>query len=483
MKITEIKVDKLFGMFDYTIKLNTEESLTILTGPNGYGKTTILNILYNLFNGRFFYFKKLIFGKIGFYFDNEQKIEVEMIDQPAIKKPIMVVQNEDAVNKVEGELLSAKEPTEIIQNENMINKLKHNIEIEIKLFDNPNEEPKTYNYTEELDERIKNQIIQYIYQYMPLIGIPSSWLGPLTNRTVSFNDLPYEYIDNIPSNIVNFSGLRNKFLLDIFNSFPVHLIKEQRLIKVSIDKKINDRKILHTNTIKEYAKELSDLIKNKQVESLKITQELDSTFPVRLLESTEKLSKEEFLKKFDTLKVKFEKLQKFGLLEKSLTVPKYDGNTENMKVLYVYLMDSEKKIAVFDDLLNRIELFTSLLNQKCFAFKSIHIDTNTFVFKTNEGLQIELTDLSSGEQHEVVLLYELLFKVQPGTLVLIDEPEISLHVSWQLEFINDLIKIAKIQKINFLIATHSPMIINDHFDLSVDLFELTQTKKENDIRN
>jgi len=44
---------------------------------------------------------------------------------------------------------------------------------------------------------------------------------------------------------------------------------------------------------------------------------------------------------------------------------------------------------------------------------------------------LKLTDLSSGEQQEVVMLYELLFCVQPGTLVLIDEPELSLHVVWQ----------------------------------------------------
>ncbi|MDR1290090.1 MAG: AAA family ATPase, partial [Planctomycetaceae bacterium] len=149
----------------------------------------------------------------------------------------------------------------------------------------------------------------------------------------------------------------------------------------------------------------------------------------------------------------------------------------------VYLSDSEKKIAVFDDLLSRIELFTNILNQKRFTFKSIQIDKdNGFIFKTDNGQPLSLTDLSSGEQHEVVLSYELLFKVQADTLVLIDEPEISLHVSWQHNFIEDLIKIAEMQKIRFVIATHSPMIINNHFDLSIDLFDLTQ-KQKHDVNN
>ena len=29
------------------------------------------------------------------------------------------------------------------------------------------------------------------------------------------------------------------------------------------------------------------------------------------------------------------------------------------------------------------------------------------------------------------MLYELLFKVQKDSLILIDEPEISLHIAWQ----------------------------------------------------
>jgi predicted ATP-binding protein involved in virulence len=258
----------------------------------------------------------------------------------------------------------------------------------------------------------------------------------------------------------------------------VYLIKEQRLIKQSSNyqNRSMDREVSFINTIQEYARELSELIKNKQVESLQKTQQLDSTFPRRLLDvDITILSKEDFVERFRKLKIKYEQLQKFGLITNSLDVPSYDENKENVKVLSVYLSDSEQKTAIFDDLLNRIELFTNILNQKRFTFKSIQIDKdNGFIFRTNKDKNLSLTDLSSGEQHEVVLLYELLFKVEPDTLVLIDEPEISLHVSWQQEFINDLLKIAKMQKIRFIVVTHSPTIINNRYDISVDLYALTQ---------
>jgi predicted ATP-binding protein involved in virulence len=67
------------------------------------------------------------------------------------------------------------------------------------------------------------------------------------------------------------------------------------------------------------------------------------------------------------------------------------------------------------------------------------------------------------------LLYELIFNVKPDVLVLIDEPEISLHITWQKEFLNDLLRIIQIQNIQVLIATHSPSIINDRWDLVYNL--------------
>ena len=137
---------------------------------------------------------------------------------------------------------------------------------------------------------------------------------------------------------------------------------------------------------------------------------------------------------------------------------------------YLYLNDLEQKLSVFDELLEKLELFTNILNERRFTYKSIAIDRERgFYFKTINGKKLDLNELSSGEQHEVVLLYELIFKTKAGILVLIDEPEISLHISWQKEFLDDLLRIIKIQDFQVLIATHSPSIINDRWDLVYNL--------------
>ncbi len=71
-----------------------------------------------------------------------------------------------------------------------------------------------------------------------------------------------------------------------------------------------------------------------------------------------------------------------------------------------------------------------------------------------------------------------MFKTKENSLILIDEPEISLHVTWQKEFLKDLLNIAEINNISFCIATHSPQIINNYWDLTTDLYTLA-TKKGN----
>ena len=144
-----------------------------------------------------------------------------------------------------------------------------------------------------------------------------------------------------------------------------------------------------------------------------------------------------------------------------------DVTTKN--ILSVYLEDVEKKIMIFNELATKIELFKRIIQQR-FRYKNMSISKEKgFIFTTPDGKPLSPTDLSSGEQHELVMLYELLFKVQPNSLILIDEPELSFHLAWQVEFLKDLQAIIKLANFDVLIATHSPSIIDDRWDLTVEL--------------
>ena len=83
-----------------------------------------------------------------------------------------------------------------------------------------------------------------------------------------------------------------------------------------------------------------------------------------------------------------------------------------------------------------------------------------------------------GEQHQLILLYELVFNVRKNSLVLIDEPENSLHVAWQRLFIDDLLAIIKAENLQVIVVTHSPQIIGSHRDLTYDLYAFLKNKNE-----
>ena len=81
MRITEVVVEGLFGIFDHTISLNTEERITIIHGPNGFGKTILLQMLNGLFNGNYSEFRSIPFRKFEVRFAEGSVIWLENISE------------------------------------------------------------------------------------------------------------------------------------------------------------------------------------------------------------------------------------------------------------------------------------------------------------------------------------------------------------------------------------------------------------------
>ena len=65
MRISVFCVKGLFGEFDYEFNIKPDQNIFLLTGPNGYGKTTILRIVKELSrkNLYFFYLLPLVSTK------------------------------------------------------------------------------------------------------------------------------------------------------------------------------------------------------------------------------------------------------------------------------------------------------------------------------------------------------------------------------------------------------------------------------------
>lgn len=98
--------------------------------------------------------------------------------------------------------------------------------------------------------------------------------------------------------------------------------------------------------------------------------------------------------------------------------------------------------------------------------------------KNTDGAAINLKSMSSGEIQILTSLLSLASVVKDNSLVLIDEPEISLHPNWQMQYIDLLNKIFKsVSGCHFLIATHSHFLAADIPIDSSAILSLTRNNK------
>lgn len=103
------------------------------------------------------------------------------------------------------------------------------------------------------------------------------------------------------------------------------------------------------------------------------------------------------------------------------------------------------------DLLNSLSILASYDLIELLDIKFIRNNNNNFY----------LTDASSGELSLIFNLLSIAGEIENDALILIDEPEISLHPEWQSNFLPLLNKMFNDYKgCHFIIATHSPQILS-----------------------
>lgn len=412
-----IKVKKLFGRFDYELQLK-QEGITIITGPNGYGKSTLLKIIDSIANGRIDYFIQIDFKSIELNANNKRLI---------IKK--------------EG------------------NRLKIN-DTEIKYGNKNRVDFETY-----INE---SYFLEYLDEY--------SVYNKRNNRIMTYDELFLDYITkneemylqkNMRDELKNQLQALKKYEKEMGS---VRLISSQRLYMKKRNWPDGDSIL---NVIDQLPSNLKEKIKQVSSEYASVANKLDGTYTKRLLvEKTGIRDADEYTKLWSTANKKFEKLKKYQLVDlEIIDTERY--NSEYSTALKIYFDDLSEKYAVFEPLVVKLDLFTEIINQR-FLFKKIVIskEAGFKIMDTDTNKEIKLKYLSSGEQQEIVLFYDLIFKTKSDLLLLIDEPEISLHVLWQKMFLNDLLKVVKSETINAIVATHSPQIIGGHSDMQIELGDL-----------
>lgn len=107
---------------------------------------------------------------------------------------------------------------------------------------------------------------------------------------------------------------------------------------------------------------------------------------------------------------------------------------------------------------------------KLLLHKSIEMDeSGSMALVHDDGKVLPWSWASDGERRLVRLMVTAYMQAPRGSLVLIDEPETSMHLVWQQQIVPELLYVAKARRLDFLLVTHSPDIIGPRVELEVGL--------------
>lgn len=144
----------------------------------------------------------------------------------------------------------------------------------------------------------------------------------------------------------------------------------------------------------------------------------------------------------------------------------YKANQDNIpakKIITDYIDEliyekNVKSSEVYDKMRHIIKETLSSLNMDIEFSK---LDKNKEIyFKNQQSNNIKLNDLSGGEKELITKVFPLFISDYKDSIILIDEPESSLHPNWQNEVILLYRKIAERNNNQIIISTHSPHIVS-----------------------
>jgi ABC-type transport system involved in cytochrome c biogenesis ATPase subunit len=453
MRILEISIEKLFGTFDHNIPLEHADRVTLIHGPNGLGKTMMLKMIASLVEGRITIFERVPF----------EKFSVRLSDGNTI-----VIRHREHT------------PT---------NDEKRHSKLEISIA-NPNGDNVPISDDEVLFE-VPRRVLDAIDQHVPgpYGRFGAGWRAGPNGRFHTLEDILEKFpqvAEHLPTKY------RASFATNVFEGLKAFFVETTRLnaeksstrsLSSAHDIGFPDENMFFDEMeapqqryglrVDQYSSDIVQRIKSVLTDYAKHSQESDRTFPERLVrfDRENALSAGEILGQMTELETKRQRLIALGFLdsESGLRDLTEDDVRRAPEALTIYVGDVQRKLAVFDDLSQRVGKLIDIVNER-FRYKTLTLHREQgFRLKAKSGEPIQLEDLSSGEQHELVVLYELLFRAPRNGLVLVDEPEISLHVAWQSRFLADLMDILKLTGSYAIVATHSPVIIGTRWDLTKEL--------------
>jgi hypothetical protein len=448
-RLSNFEVYGLFGQFDYKIPVKLEQRITAIIAPNGSGKTICLRLINALFARKWSFFSGVEFGRVEFHFTSGQKLTI--------------AKSGESTEPAVGGLVGGG--------------------IILRLVQYNGQET---NWKPAPDPKARAAPIERYLTFLTRRG-PNLFIHDFTDVSYTLEDVIELYAEQLPEAYRNsLFGEEPPEIAAVTRAVDCHLIETQRLL-VLRDDVANDPyrrgRQRSTLAISAKAQTLVDVIAKELTAYAALSQSLDRSFPKRVIGFSNQhiLPAENLKAQLEELDTKRASLMVAGILDSEIDDPVMlpEGPLEPAisRVLSVYASDTFKKLDSLSKLLLRIELFLGLIKER-FTIKGVRVSKESGFSIHSRGQNVPLEKLSSGEQHQLVLFFELLFELKENALILIDEPELSLHVAWQKKFVSDLNRIIGLNQFDVILATHSPQLVSRWNDLVVELGDVDEVDPE-----
>ncbi len=419
LRVHTIEVEGLFNLYDHRIPLHSAERVTVVHGPNGVGKTVIFRLLDALFNQHLVTLAAWPYRRLEVDFGSSRVVVCQKRGkrEASARLEITFGDHHETFKVPLESLAELEQEAELLSDE----------------WSRAGGTMETFREIRELRR-----------------------LADETRRAIRDSALLRELSDRVKLHVIGTDRL------EYHGAGPdtAHRWYPRRPKRVS--------------TVDADNADLRGRAQAARADSSEVAQRLDRSFPQRLISrAIDSLTAEEIQDRMVQLGELRGRYDSLGLLDKDGTEQE-DPDLERLddtqrRVFSLYVHDSQQKLDALQPIAEPLRLFLDTVNRRFSQKQLTFSHRGGLSVRLDDGASVPLTALSSGEQHLLVLLYDLLFRVERDSLALLDEPEISLHLGWQKQFLPDLLAIAQLRQFDVLLATHSPAIVGDRDDLMVPL--------------
>lgn len=436
MKLIKFIGKNIRGYLNHTIDFR--DSVTFLIGVNGSGKTSVLKLIKGLTQPSYKLLESIEYSSILLEINNEGKYYT--LSSAKTKDEISITINYDNGNVLNDKLIRVKpDGRGIIDSEDME---KYSAQFEYLPTCRAIKELSTPLFIG-IDRMPDSDVFRYIQNSRRLYYISEHSASSFVDRSLmAIQEMVYDiyrknaskqkkYSEEFRTNIIT----EALGLITSTTEIPAKLDNLEQEIENYESRRSHFLQALQNAGI-DNAEKVTDGFFNRQKEMLEILNkkvDVDDNSHIQAIIS------------LFVSRAQMDKIDSIISHEK-----KYEQNINKLNEQFIRFVDcvnlffkqTEKELKIMDNGLLRV--MTPYTHED--GRRKLH--------------SVEISSLSSGEKQVVALIGLLIFttsSVRPEVMI-IDEPELSLHLTWQEIFVDAILKSQP--NFQFILATHSPTIIS-----------------------